>query len=104
LHVYDSDQSHVDNQVHLHGVDLVWMIMGPRMYFVTPLLVKKKERYNLFTVLSLMTRLQQQAAVVESEANHLLHMADDLSVTDPVAGHHWRRSGCDSMAVHLGNG
>ena len=46
-------------------------------------LVEVEERDHFLLLLGLGARLQQQAAVVEGEAYHLLHARDDVFVANP---------------------
>ena len=46
--------------------------------------VEVEERHDALAVLGLLARLQQQLAVVEGEADDLLHLADDLAVAQPA--------------------
>lgn len=60
-------------------------------------LIEVEKRDDLLLLLGLVARLQQQPAVVEGKADHLLHVADDALVADPAstAAAAWRtRSEC----------
>jgi hypothetical protein len=71
------------------------LLLPPMLLLLLLLLLRSvqvEQRDNLFRVFRLCARLQQQPAVMEGKADHLLHLADDLTVAEPAHIHDQQRS------------